>query len=323
MAALVVAVWPSAAGGLDEDPVVLSWSAPADANCPDAAYVLREVRRRVGPARPEHPPVRANVAIHAARPGAPFQMVLRTEQGETKGERVLQDDSCGAVADAAVVVLAWMIDPTAMANEGREREPAPPVAQPTAEAKPALLMPTPRRPLSIAPFLGLATTGDAGTLPTAAFGGEGRGGLFVDPFRFALYGALWPTSSKTTATLPDGRSVGGTFTLIAFGLRACIEPPLGSAARGAGFALCVGPEIDSMRGRGFGVNTPTEGTKTWVAGVATAEGTLRVGGPFRLFLMVSGVVPAMRERYSLVGVGEVHQPSRFAGRAAAGIEWAP
>src|SRR5207248_7493988 len=129
-------------------PVLLSWSAPADANCPDASYVLREVRRHVGPARPDHPPIRASVAIRAVRPGpgAAFQMVLQTEQGETKGQRVLQDESCGAVADAAVVVLAWMIDPTAMANEEHEAHPPPPVAPPPDEATRVMLpAPTPRR----------------------------------------------------------------------------------------------------------------------------------------------------------------------------------
>src|SRR6266704_496592 len=124
--------WAGSARSAVEDPVVLSWSAPADANCPDANYVLREVRKHVGPARPDHPPIRASVAIRAVRPGpgAPFQMVLQTEQGETKGQRVLQDESCSAVADGAIVVLAWMIDPTAMANEEREAHPPPPVAPP-------------------------------------------------------------------------------------------------------------------------------------------------------------------------------------------------
>jgi len=78
-----------------------------------------------------------------------------------------------------------------------------------------------------------------------------------------------------------------------------------------------------MRGRGFGVSVPAEGTKTWVAGAASAEGMLVVGGPFRLLLAISAIVPATRERFALEGVGDVHQPSRLAGRAAAGIEWAP
>ncbi len=186
-----------------------------------------------------------------------------------------------------------------------------------------LAAPTPRRAKPISPFLGLATSGDAGTVPSAALGGEAHGGASIEPFRFALYGALWPTSSKTVATLPDGRSVGGTFSLITLGLRACVEPPLGADDRVLGVALCVGPEIDMLRGRGFGVNAPTEGTKTWVAGAASAEGMLSVGGPFRVFLMVSAIVPTTRERFALEGVGDVHQPSRLAGRAAAGIEWAP
>jgi hypothetical protein len=243
-------------------------------------------------------------------------MLLQTEQGETKGERVLEDASCGAVADAAVVVLAWMIDPTAMANETRAPPPVP--AAPTIdEAKP--VAPAPRRAKPMAPFFGLATTGDTGTLPTFAMGVEARAGARIELFRLSLYGAYFPTSSKTATTLPDGRSAGGKFTLLAFGLRGCFAPSFGESR--AGFSLCAGPEVETMRGTGFGVSVPAQGTKTWVAGAATAEGTLSVGGGLRLFLMISVVVPSVRERFALEGVGEVHQPSQLAGRAAAGFEW--
>jgi hypothetical protein len=319
---LVTSSWAPAAGGAEEDPVVLSWSAPPESPCPDAAYVLREIRRRVGAAHPDRRPIRATVTIRAARAAGPFQMTLETEQADTKGERVLQDESCVAVADAAVVVLAWMIDPTTMGGEPREPRPS---ARPQVEENNIAQHDRPPNAGAnrLKPFFGAAASGDAGTGPAMALGVEVRAGVSLDVLRWALYGSFWPHSSKTVATLADGRSIGGTFTLAAIGLRACVAPPLGSGLGGASLSLCVGPEIDALRGRGFGVSAPGEGTKIWVAGAAAAQGAFSLGGPLHLFVSIAGVVPATREHFSLQGVGEVHQPSPLAARASAGIEWAP
>jgi hypothetical protein len=315
-----VLCWPLAANGAD-DPVVLSWTAPSDADCPDAAYALREIRRHIGPARSERKPISANVVIRAAKAGL-YQMVLKTEQGGTEGERILSDASCGAVADAAVVVLAWMIDPTAMAE--RSRDPAPPPA-PAVVAEPvqpsaAVAAPPHRRALAL--FAGLGPSGDIGTFPSPAMGVEGRVEGSIRPLHVAAYGAYWPSQSTTVATLPDGRSTGGTFTLWALGVQACFEMPFGPGADAASVSLCAGPELDVMKGRGFGVNTPGEGTKSWVAATAALRTGVPLGGPWRAALAIAGVLPARREHFALQGIGEVHQPAAAAGRAALDVELA-
>jgi hypothetical protein len=314
--------WAGAARGAGEDPVDLAWSAPVDGSCPDAEYVSSEVRRRVGPARADRPTIRASVAIRASSStaAAHFQMVLRTEQGEARGERVLEDESCRAVADAAAVVLAWMVDPSAAADERRD---APAVPSPPEKPAPSAPAVAPMPPEGLAPFVGIAMSVDAGTVPTAAPGGELHAGAGWGVFRWAAYGALWPTSSKTVATLADGRDVGGSFRLLAFGARACIEPPIFSGSHRPHLFFCAGPEVDSMRGRGFGVTVPSEGTKIWLSASGGLEGSLALGGPFRLGLAAFAVVPSIRERFALEGVGEVHRPGAVAWRGALGFEWVP
>jgi hypothetical protein len=122
--------------------------------------------------------------------------------------------------------------------------------------------------------------------------------------------------------LPDGRSAGGTFLLWIVGVQACFDMPLAGEVDGANLSLCAGPELDVMKGRGFGVNAPTEGTKSWVAATLEARASAPVGGPWRLSLAIAGVLPARRERFSLQGVGEVHQPAAAAGRAGLDVELA-
>jgi hypothetical protein len=303
-----------------DDPILLSWTAPGDGDCPNAAYVLGEIRRYVGPARADRKPIRANAVIRAAGSGA-WQMVLKTEQGNTQGERIFRDASCTAISDAAVVVLAWMIDPNAMSDQARPAAPAAPPSAPADVAPKAPASTPPARPReAIVPFVGIAVAGDAGTVPAAASGAEIRAGASMRPVRVSGYGAYWPSSSKAVSTLADGTPAGGTFSLLAVGLQGCFDAPFLSRRDGTRIAFCAGPELDVMRGRSFGVNVPGEGTKTWVSAVVGVEGAVPVSGPWRLSVGVAVVLPQHREHFALQGIGEVHQPASVAGRAALGLE---
>jgi hypothetical protein len=311
---------PVLATMLDE-PIALSWSAPAEGDCTDAAYVLGEIRRHIGPARPDRKPIRASVVIRRAG-ATSWQMDLKTEQGGTEGERTIRDSSCAAISDAAVVVLAWMIDPDAMSEQSRPAAPSPssPPPSPEPPPKPVPSAPpvSPREPIS--PFVGISIAGDAGTLPTASSGAELRLGAALRPVRTAAYGAYWPSSSKTIGSLTDGRQVGGTFSLMVLGLEACFDLPIAPRPDAASFAICAGPELDRMHARSFGVNAPGEGIKTWVSATGGVEAAVPLSGPWRLSVRLAGVFPQRREHFALQGVGEVHQPALVGGRAALGIQ---
>jgi hypothetical protein len=302
-----------------DDPVTLSWSAPSEGECPDASYVLGEIRRHIGPARPDRKPIRATVVIRRAG-AASWQMVLKTEQAGIEGERTIRDSSCAAISDAAVVVLAWMIDPDAMAEQSRPAPSEPPPPPPEPPAKPVKSPPPapPREP--IAPFIGISVAGDAGTLPTASSGGELRLGASMRPVRIAAHGGYWPSSTKTVGALADGTQVGGTFSLAVLGLEACFDLPTTPRANAAMLAICAGPELDLMRAKSFGVNVPGEGAKTWVSATGGVEAAVPLSGPWRLSVRLAGVLPQRREHFALQGVGEVHQPAALGGRAALGIQ---
>ena len=106
------------------EPVALSWVAPEGSSCPDAAYVLAEIRRYVGAGAVGRPAqISANATLRTEEAGG-FRLLLKTTDGESSGERVFRDESCRALADAAVLILAWMVAPEAMAN--RSLPPPPP-----------------------------------------------------------------------------------------------------------------------------------------------------------------------------------------------------
>jgi hypothetical protein len=306
-----------AAHGADE-PVILSWSAPADGSCPDQAYALGEIHRHVGSPPTDRAPIRASVVIRTR--GGSYEVVLQTEQGDVVGERIFRDASCGAVADAAIVVLAWMIDPTAMSRESRDAPAAAPAPAPAPEPpRDVRVAPPPRRRAHVW-RASLGSSGDVGTLPAAAVGAEARIEAAMLPLRLAAYGSYWPSSSTTATVLSDGRSAGGTFSLGAVGVQVCYDAPLADGPEGPDLSLCTGPELDVMKGRGFGVSNPAEGTKAWVAATIETRASVPIGGPLRLSLAVAGVLPARREHFSLQGVGDVHQPAAVAGRAGLDLE---
>lgn len=108
--------------------VVLRWSAPAE--CSSASEVVAEVDRILGPsgARPARP-----VEVDAKVTGASGAYTVRVETASADGPRVrtLQGHTCAALADATALLIALVIDPSAVPPAPRavvvpaSPEPAP------------------------------------------------------------------------------------------------------------------------------------------------------------------------------------------------------
>jgi hypothetical protein len=297
--------------------VLLSWVTPENSGCPDAAYVLAEVRRFVGAGAARHrAPISATATIRAVDGGG-FQLILETTDGESSGERTFRDESCRALADAAVVILAWMVAPEAVAPGS---VPAPLSDAPSPPRVPS--KPAPRSPFNPSgpmPYLGLGAASDAGTLPAPALGGEVRLGLSFQRLRLEVRAAYWPTRRKLLAALPSGDVPGATFTLGNVGVQACLEAlPEASRSRW-GLAFCLGPEIDVLNGAGFGVTAPSKGSKTWFSFSCGIEVRAAMTSRLNLFLSVAGVLPTAREHFALTGVGEIYRPGPVAGRGTFGV----
>lgn len=310
------------AQGADHPPVLLSWVTPesSGSGCPDAAYVLAEVRRYVGTGTVvARAPILASAMIRAGEAGG-FQLTLKTTDGETSGERSFHDQSCRALADAAVVVLAWMVAPGAMATRSLPPPPQSPAAPSVSPAPTKPVPPSTLKRVGPTPYLGLGATADVGTLADPALGVEGRLGVAVNRLRIEARAAYWPTRRKTVAPLANGDVPGATFTLLEAGLQACLEAfPAASRSR-FGLALCADPEIDALNGAGFGVTVPAKASKTWLSFSAAIEGRVAIASRVRLFLRLAGVVPTEREHFALRGVGEIYRPTPVGGRGTLGFE---
>jgi hypothetical protein len=307
----------AAASAAGDPPIVLSWTAPSRADCPDSAYVLGEIKRYVGATGARSgEPIRAKATVRAGGLDR-WQLLLETTDGGVEGERVFQDDSCRAVADAAVVVLAWMIDPDAMATSSS------PVPEKTVLPRTPALDRTPvdaRKARPVRPFIALGLVGDVGTLPQPALGTQLQGGAAWRRFRLAARAGYSARRSKAASIPSEGGSAGARFSLETFGLDGCFDVIREAPAQRLGLSLCTSPEIDWVHGTGFGISDPTRGSKAWFALGGGVEARLVLRGPLRLVFDGRVVVPTEREHFALHGVGEIYRPAIVAGRVGLGIE---
>ena len=317
-----------ARGAFAENALTLEWRAPAE--CPTGDAVEREVSRLLGGAAGAR---RLTAVAEVTREGARWRVRLRTLSAENPGDRTMDSESCGELADATALVLAMAIDPARVAAnsapsdvavEGKGVEAASPTANsdafPAATASPSVSSPIPRpraRPPA-PPFprktfaLGAAARGDVGTLPNFAMGASLSFAWTPHALRLQASGTFLPANS---ARLLNGR--GGTFDLFAAEGRGCYEVVAGVIELGP----CAGFEIGALRGAGFGVRNDTPAYAFWSA--VTAGGALawRWTAAFALRLEGGVSFPLQRPEFVLAGLGAVHRPAGVLGRGGLGAEF--
>lgn len=329
--ALAVLAAPAAASAGDDGArVSLVWRTPEGSDCPSRDEVIEQVQRLVGPAPTrEQAPVRASAEVHRDA-GGRWRVELVTWMGSSQGVRVIEERSCRAMAEATVVILAWMIDPEAMAaresatgaGPATPGPPPPPRAPDAAAASaPPASVPAPPSERSeadpgdrITLMARLAAAGDLGTLPGASLGVGARVALGHRRVRLGLHGALWPGRSTTIASGPEGTPIGGSFGLAVVGVEGCGEPAA------LPVALCGGLELDHLTGTGLGVRFPASASATWLSFSAGLDARFSILGPLGAAAHAALLIPMRRERFGIDDVGLVHQPSAVAGRASLGLE---
>jgi hypothetical protein len=352
----------------------LTWSATE--GCPSQEELLGEVGKLLGDranreASKEPIPVKATVSREA---GGSFVVRLETPgEGGTQA-RELRGATCKAVADAAALILALMIDPDAAMTPEEEaptatkrtdedqrgrseksptnteptssprlesappsKSPRPPSAAPTttttttttAKTKdPTRAAPTeadPTQPIELR--LGAWAGADIGSLPGLAPGFGALGSIAFGAPRLAIGIAFWPDNAGTLAALP---SAGSDVGLLAGEIGLCsalLQKPLE-------IAPCAAVEIGQLFAEGFGVSDPRRGASVWVA--------LKGGGallwrPFQkqkqqqqqtpnpldrlgITARIELVIPLVRPRFVIEGIGPVHSPAALAGRGSLGLE---
>jgi hypothetical protein len=153
-----------------------------------------------------------------------------------------------------------------------------------------------------------------GALPKVGGGIGGRFGIIVaERLRVDVGGAYWPGEP---ATLPSRPTAGGTIRLAAADASACYALFRSIVE----LSPCLGIEVGSMGGTGFGIRTGESGASPWVAphlgGAVTVPASRRVAA----WLGVDALAPVLRPPFVLTGAGTAFTAARVVGRASLGLE---
>jgi len=334
----------------DDHPITLHWRAPT--GCPEQAAVRRRVDELIAGASLGRPLV-ADVAVTGGDDRYHVDMRLTDEAG--RGERRLDASTCEELAEATALIVALAYAPETVAanrahaeegggssDDGRDASagdqgggptenilplppvmpapPVPPAAPSPRFTGPARMPPPPPRVAStrftIAPLIGV----ELGALPDPATLLGGEVALRLDPFEIRARGTY---ALPVRETLPT-RDAGGDFDRWTVGPAICLAPwrtrrATEGAFGGLRLGTCLGLELGSMRGRGFGVRNPDEGSALWLAPDAEGHLGLTLFRWLELDLALAAVIPLRRPEFVLEQVGIVHRASAITGRTTAGV----
>jgi len=312
--------------------VSLTWTAPD--GCPSAARITAEVDRLLGAASSsDKPPLIVTARVTAVTTdGAESLQVHIEAEPRTGSERRVRDlhaASCDALADATATILAFMIDPDAVAAAP---PPAPPPAPPRPKPAPPpepkpppppplpapvpVSPPAPPPPPRLHPAFAIGAFGVVDGGSALGIGG-GVGGAFtvrLGAFAFDLGALGLPARVAAIASRP---TTGGDVSLIAGSIGAGYNLlPASSLTLGPS----LGYELGRLHASGFGVTNPGSGDFLWsaarIGGVASWAPVAR----FAIEARGDAVFPAVRETFVLENVGSVYRPGVAAGRASLGAE---
>ena len=179
----------------------LTWEAPA--GCASRAEIVERVGRLLGDGTRARQNVRVRAIVSEAADHQSYRADLELASvGEAGAHRIVEGESCPAVADAVVTIVALAIDPEAAAS-------APP---PLPTSPPRAARPT--RPLQLS--IGAAARVDIGSVPATVFGGQAFVGVSWYHFGLDLDGSLL---ASARATLPGNDSEGADISLREIGGR--------------------------------------------------------------------------------------------------------
>ncbi len=280
--------------------VAVSWGAPLE--CPSSDELARRTASRVPS---DSTFVRAKGQVQ--RFGTKYRLVLEVQTVSTRGERVLEADSCDALATLAAIVIALSVATPTSTPLAPAPVPAP-VPPPVSPSAPASAREYPSA-LTIRTDFVL----DSGTLPTFGAGAGAAIGLtFRKRYHIEAYGSAFASQDGTVANDP---SRGATFLLISGGARAC-----GALTTGIEAGPCFGFAVMRLSASGFGASkNSNDSSTTW-----GPEGGIRIRAPlvgrFGLVAGAFAVVPTVRPSFVMTARGLVHEASPVAFRGFLGPE---
>jgi len=349
---LVYALCPGRAAATGSDASLqVEWKGPR--RCPSGQDVLDGTHQLLRGSRSPTPasPIRARGEVRRGTGG--WVLDLWTSQGALAGQRRLEAGNCKALAEAASLILALMVDPQALSSVSPEApellppeapeapEPLPPEApapapappEPAASAgvpplaevssTPAPLLPSPLPPsspasgvMSLRALVALGALADVGALPEVGLGPRLEGGFEAGSLRLSASGHLLLSRS---VSLPLVEGARGRVGLWAAGLRGSWSLQVESMR----LAPTLGAEVGRVRSTTSGVSQSGQGQAWWWA-VSTGVGASLGGrgGP-RPRLELEAVIPLYRPAFSVEGLGLFHRARPLMGRLSILLELFP
>jgi hypothetical protein len=297
-----VAVAVHVASAAATTPEWLVWDAPPA--CPDREAALDRIRAATREAPGDD--VHALVRIRSESDDR-WSASVSVTAGDTRSERLLEGASCGAVADAAALIVGLSLAPASTAVTAVTPAPIAPK-----ESAPSLLSRTPGGLL-----LHAAGVVDVGTLPSAGPGVAMGVAWRAAPLEIGLDAAIFAAERGTVAGTTSGASVG----LGSASLDACLPVPPGDRVV---VVPCAGFALERLTAAGFGRSEAFLAAQPVVV-LPAVFGDLGVEWwPSRhvgLRLGVRGVVPLERPTFVVRGPGggPAHRPSIAAAEPSLGV----
>jgi len=287
--------------------VDLEWRAPP--GCPDEAWARTAIDAYLGQrAHESFKPIAVRVEITAA-PGGRWRAALSVGGG-ANGSRTFEGATCSRVGDAAVLIVALMLDPVEVVAQMEPRVEAPRGAPPVAE-EPRVV----ERPDATRIELAVQAAGDAGSLPEPTLGAGLGAGLRSGRLSMELDLLAWVPRRAFGGPTP---SSGGEIRLYTASLRGCW-----GSMRGLGLVLapCARAEGGISSGTGFGIAEPASSQNFW--GAAFLGFLIRQASVQRLgaWLAIEGGVPFARPNYVIEEFGTVFRAAPVLGRVSLGLAW--
>lgn len=282
----------------------------------------------------------------ARQNGTVWTLSLRTEVDGQPGERELQAPDCASLADAAAVILAWMLDPdtpledpSVASSASVASSSAPPASSGVAPS--VVVAPSVSASASAAEPIASVAPPDAGTGRTVvprSPPGKLRGGVLLGlglegglvpglglgpvvaaelgGARWnASLGAFWFPGQRADAVARPGAAV--RVDLATLGGRFCAAP----LPRAPWVRACGGASVLRFSAEGEGVREPLRGTTAALALQAGAQARFPLGGSWIALLAVEAVAPLLRPTFQIEGLGAVYRVPALAPAGTVALGW--
>lgn len=339
LAAIVSVPFLTISGAAAQEPsgAQVRFHGPA-AECPGEASVRREIEALLGRPLASVPAM----SVDAEASQSDGRWVLRLRAGDL-GERDIAGESCAALAQAAALMIAWMIDPAAEtvvpAVTLAAPDRSPPVEQtptpgaldldsPEPLASPAIAsriprasrartladpadVPAPRAPISVG--LGPSFVLDVGSLPSVTIGVGGEVVVRIDRLDLRVRGHwLAPQDAAVPANVEGAPAGAGVVTELAGGsVHACGRPLEPGAPA---LAICGGIAVGAIVGRSHDVSSPASSAGVLAGLVIGAALPWSPIPELDLEVAAELAIQPVAPTFEIGGLGDVFTPAPVSGR---------